>query len=48
MGKLGRAGVFPGGVPERANIGRGIRKLANEQRGGLIVEAVVVFVVVGV
>src|ERR1051325_9555778 len=44
VGKLRLAGVLPGGEPKRADIGGSIRKLANENRGGLIVKAVVVFV----
>src|SRR5258705_11656310 len=43
-GKLRLAGIFPGGEPEGADVSRSVRKLANENGGGLIVKAVVVFV----
>src|SRR5215475_7640898 len=42
------AGVLPGGEPEGTDVSGGIRKLADEDGGGLIVEAVVVFVGKGV
>jgi hypothetical protein len=47
-GELGLAGVFPGGEPEGADVGGGVRELADEDGGGLVVEAIVVFVGVGV
>src|SRR5258705_7993978 len=45
VGQLRAAGVFPRREPERADIGGGIRKLANQDCRGLIVKAVIVFVV---
>src|SRR5260221_502514 len=42
--KLRLAGVFPGGKPEGADVGGGVGKLANQDCGGLIVKAIVVFV----
>ena len=48
MGKLGLAGVFPGGQPVGTDVSCGIGDLANEDSAGLVVEVVVVFVGVGV
>src|SRR5882724_11412871 len=42
--KLRLAGVFPGGEPKGTDVGGGVRELANQDCGGLIVKAIVVFV----
>src|SRR5690349_13107273 len=42
--KLRLAGVFPGGEPEGTDVGGSVGKLANQNGGGLIVEAIIVFV----
>src|SRR5260370_13831272 len=46
--QLRPAGVFPRRKPERAHIGCRVGELANQNRRGLIVEAVVILVVEGV
>src|SRR5215470_18048247 len=47
MRQCGAAGIVPGSKPEGANIGRGIRELADQNGPGFIIEVVVVFVGVG-
>src|SRR5262249_27237953 len=47
VGEGGFAGVGPGGEPVGADVGGGVGELVDQRGGGLVVEAVKVFVVVG-
>jgi len=47
VGRGGAAGIDPGSEPVGAHIGGGVGELADERGGGLVVQAVEVFVVVG-
>ena len=47
VGELRAAGVDPGGQPVGADVGGGVGELADQGGGGLVVETVEVFVVVG-
>ena len=46
-GELRLAGIFPGSEPVGADVGGGAGKLMDQRGSGLIIKAVVVFVVVG-